>query len=321
VTALEPVSESFLTDPLSLRVLVVDDVPIQRKMLARRLTDAGYTVDTASSGEEALEKVLAGAFDFLITDRDMPGMDGATLCRQIREIDLPAGYLFIIMLTGRDSVPDFVSGLRSGADIYIRKSSDPLELLACMNTGIRIVRLERELRKAKATDGLLDVYRRDYLGDNLPREIERARRYNTPLSLVMMDLDRFKRINDEYNHLVGDEVLRGFCSRARTFLRPFDWLARYGGEEFALVLPHADLSRAESIAQRIRAACETPGFATSAGPLNVTVSLGVAELRADANALSSATELLRRADEALLYSKRTGRNRVTCEGSYANAVH
>jgi diguanylate cyclase (GGDEF)-like protein len=299
--------------PQKSRVLVVDDVPVQRKMLARRLEAVGYLVECAGDGREALAKMLAGKFEFLITDREMPGLDGAALCQRVREVPLASGYVFIIMLTNRDSTCDFVSGLESGADMYVRKATDPAELLACMKTGQRILTLERALRKSRATDDLLQIYRRDYLDEQLPHEIESAWRCSAPLSLIMMDLDCFKRINDEHGHAAGDQTLREFCARARSVLRQSDWLARYGGEEFTVVLPATPLSGALVVAENVRAACAANPIKTTAGLLAVTVSLGVASLRMGVDSKVAAQNLLERADRVLCESKRAGRNRVTHE--------
>ena len=296
--------------PQPLRVLVVDDVPVQRRMLARQLSTAGYAVETANDGNEALARVLMGVVDILITDRDMPSMDGATLCRRVREAKL-AGYVFILMLTGQTSVHDLVTGLESGADEYVRKPIDSRELLARLAVGSRILRLERELRAAKATDGLLEIFRRDYLDEQLARDIERAWRYDSPLTVVMADLDHFKRVNDEHGHGIGDQVLKGFCECARSSLRRADWIARYGGEEFALVLPQTGLAGAMVVAEKIRAQFAAQATATSGRPISITASFGIACLPLGMDAAAAATDLLRRADTALYRSKQEGRNRVT----------
>ena len=304
-----------------LRVLLAEDDPFQRKVLARLLTRAGYAVEIAVSGEEALAKVVTRGFHVLITDRDMPGMDGTTLCRLVREAELP-GYLYILILTAHTAVSDIVTGLEAGADDYIRKPADEGELLARVKAGQRIVELERSLSAANArieqlslTDALLGCYNRRYLNEQLPREVERAHRYETPLALVMADLDAFKKINDLHGHTVGDEVLLGFVQRAgASFRRSSDWMARFGGEEFALVLPQTDSVGAVSAADKVRLDCAAKPFITAAGPLEVTVSLGVAMLVDAANTNAATTDLLERADAALYQSKRCGRNRVTLDG-------
>jgi two-component system, cell cycle response regulator len=304
--------------PERLRLLLAEDDPFQKKILERILTRAGYAVETATSGEEALARVQDGRFQILITDWDMPGMDGAALCRRIREAQLP-GYLYILLLTAHAAVSHTVTGLEAGADDYVRKPADEGELLARVKAGARIVELERSLSAANARverlsliDALLGCYNRRYLNEQLPREIERARRYDTRLSLVMADLDAFKQINDVHGHTVGDEVLVGFAQRATACLRQAgDWIARFGGEEFAIVLPHADLANASSVAERIRTECTSTPVLTTVAPLNVTVSLGVAALKPAADVKAAMASLLARADSALYQSKRDGRDRVT----------
>jgi two-component system, cell cycle response regulator len=310
--------QSSATYPLP-RLLIAEDSPMERELLQTFLQQGGYVVDSASDGLEALEKIKRTPFHILLTDWEMPGMNGADLCRNVREANLP-GYVYILLLTGHGSAENVVGALGLGADNFIRKPINPAELLAHVNAGWRIVQLELSLRAANeriwqltVIDALVGTFNRRHLDDELPQEVERARRYGRCLSVVMADLDRFKNINDQHGHVVGDEVLREFALRARAVIRQgSDWIARYGGEEFAIVLPETELPGALATAEKIRAILESTPIMTSAGALNVTVSLGVAALTAgyDAAAFTSAA-LLRRADEALYRSKLTGRNRVS----------
>jgi two-component system cell cycle response regulator len=302
------------------RLLLVEDEPTQRMLVERQLRRAGYAVETANDGEEALVKIMGGQFQLLLTDWDMPGMDGRTLCRRVREANLPT-YLYVLLLTSHGSTDDVVAGLDAGADDYLRKPANEAELLARLNSGRRIVQLEQSLREANAkiqqlseTDSLVGTFNRRYLSAQLVREVDRARRYRHPLSAVMADLDRFKRINDERGHQTGDEVLQHFARIAKSLVRPSDWIARYGGEEFVIVLPETDLAGAAIAAEKLRALCAGAPFHTSSGDIAVTASFGVAELRIEPGAQSddiAAQALLRRADTALYTSKNEGRNRVT----------
>src|SRR5262245_6806704 len=212
------------------RLLLVEDEPTQRMMLERQLTRAGYVVETAENGEEALSKILAGQFQILLTDWDMPGMDGPTLCKRVREANLVT-YVYILLLTGHLTTDDVVLGLGAGADDYVRKPANQSELLARLSAGSRIVRLEQSLRDANEkikllsiTDSLAGTYNRRYLNEQILREVERARRYDRPLAAIMADIDRFKRINDERGHASGDEVLKRFADLAKSLLRPSDWI-------------------------------------------------------------------------------------------------
>ena len=308
-----------MSAPERLQLLLVEDEPTQLLLMQRLLRRAGYAVDTAGNGEEALEKIGSGRFQLMVTDWDMPGMDGATLCQRVRAAQLP-GYLYVLLLTGHGSTESVVEGLEAGADDYIRKPANELELLARLKAGQRIVRLEQSLREAKdriqvlsITDPLVGTFNRRYLNEQLANEVERARRYNRPLAAIMADLDFFKGVNDQYGHQVGDQVLCAFVELAKGSVRHgSDWLARYGGEEFVMVLPETDLAGAARTAEKIRQHCAASAYATDAGPLTVTASFGVAALDVGSEPVGAAAEaLLRHADAALYRSKHEGRNRVT----------
>jgi two-component system cell cycle response regulator len=311
-------AQSTAAHPLP-RLLIAEDAPVERELLQSFLQQSGYVVECAADGVEALDKIRSEPFHILLTDWEMPRMNGADLCRRVRAAELP-GYVYILLLTGHGSPEHVVDALGSGADNFIRKPIDPAELLAHVNAGWRIVQLELSLRAANErirqltlTDALVGTYNRRHLDDELDHEVERARRYGHCLSAVMADLDCFKSVNDEHGHVVGDEVLREFARRARASLRQgSDWIARYGGEEFAIVLPETELPGAASTAEKIRMIVAATPIITSAGPLNISASFGVAVLAPSSNAAEFSSEaLLRRADEALYRSKLEGRNRVT----------
>jgi diguanylate cyclase (GGDEF)-like protein len=300
------------------RLLLVEDEPTQRLMLERQLSKAGYLVDTAENGAQALTKILEGQYHILLTDWDMPGMDGPTLCKRVRDANLST-YIYILLLTGHLTTDDLVVGLGAGANDYVRKPANQAELLARLSAGSRIVKLEQSLREANEkiqllsiTDPLAGTYNRRYLNDQLLKEVERARRYNRPLAVIMADIDRFKRINDERGHASGDEVLKRFADLAKGIIRPSDWIARYGGEEFVIVLPETDATGAAIAAEKVRAACAEAPMPLSTGDLQVTSSFGVAALSKDTQSVdAAAAAMMREADAALYASKNEGRNRVT----------
>ena len=302
-----------------LRLLLVEDEPTQMLMTQRMLRRGGFEVETASDGAAALEKLATGRFQLLVTDWEMPGMDGPTLCRKVRATRLP-GYLYILLLTGQISTRSVVIGLEAGADDYVRKPADEAELLARLAAGRRIVRLEQSLRDANAqiqrlsiTDPLVDTFNRRYLNEQLMQEVEQARRQPRALSAILADLDFFKSINDQHGHQVGDDVLKNFVALARSAIREnIDWVARYGGEEFVVVLPDTDLAQAVKVAEKLRELCAGSVLRTLSGEVRYTASFGVAALDSSPGPNGAAAEaLLRQADAALYRSKREGRNRVT----------
>jgi diguanylate cyclase (GGDEF)-like protein len=304
---------------LELRVLIVDDDPDARDYLVAVVQEAGYQTATAASGEAALELLEREFCPIMISDRNMPGMDGATLCRRARQGTYP-GYLYIFLLTAHNSSDDIVSGLKAGADDYLgKKNISAPELVARLGNARRIIHLEQELRRALEqkrrmanTDVLTGAYSRRYLERQLSLELERSRRFGHVLSVLLIDIDHFKRVNDRYGHPVGDEVLRSTYRRMRELLpRACDWIGRYGGEEFLVVLLDTDARGAEIVAGRLNDGVAQAPFQTSAGELPITISIGAAESTQMLSSTLSFAGLLQLADQCLYASKRNGRNRYT----------
>ncbi len=301
------------------RVLLVDDEPVQRMLVGRMLSRAHYDVVTAEDGEQALERVARGDISLLITDWEMPRMDGLSLCRALRSRGLEH-YVYAIVVTSRDAVENVVTGLQAGADDYLVKPVMEPELLARLNTGKRLIEMERSLRIANAenlrlsiTDALTGVFNRRYLMDQLQRELERAQRYQHPLSLMLCDVDHFKRINDTYGHQAGDDVLVSFAQALRRSLRETDWIARYGGEEFVVVLPETGIEHARMVAERCRIDMATHPHQAAGTDIAVTASFGVTGWQPDMSADVVLDKLIAAADAGVYASKSGGRNQVTVQ--------
>ena len=299
-------------------VLVVDDNPIIQKMMNISLSKAGYEVSSAENGRDALCKFNEKFYPIVITDWMMPEMDGLELCRAIRNLSLDS-YVFIILLTAKDSKDDIIKGLEAGADDYLIKPVNHPELMARLNTGIRILELEKSLKKANneirilsITDHLTGCYNRGYIGEHLPREITRAHRYKHPLSVIISDIDHFKKVNDSYGHQAGDHVLREFVRLLKGSVRNnVDWLARYGGEEFMIVLPETDLKDTMMLCEKLRMIVENNIFTYKETNIRITASFGFAGSGLVGSCNDKIVdEMINRADKYLYQAKQEGRNRV-----------
>lgn len=311
MSELEPVTP--ITVEPSPAILLAEDDPVTRMLMTRFLKKAGYEVDAVSNGSEALDKMTARYYPILVTDWEMPEMDGASLCKAVRNLQLD-GYVYALLLTARDSKDNVIAGLEAGADDYLIKPVHEAELIARLNAGRRILNLEHSLRVANQrnrilsiTDALTGAYNRRYLMEQLPRELERCRRYAYPLSVLMCDIDHFKAINDKHGHLTGDYVLREMSRRLLGRVRREELLARYGGEEFAAVLPETDITGARTFGEQVRRLIGDQPFEYEGDTFPVTVSVGVACVEGEDVDVSSFIKI---ADDNLYRAKREGRNRV-----------
>ena len=296
------------------RVLVVDDDPLSRRILEQALGSSGCDVDTAVDGQEALAKVRSHRPDIVVTDWQMPRMDGLTLCRILKAND-ETRFTHVLMLSARGETDAKVTSLETGVDDYLVKPVDPVELVARVRVGLRLQKALLELaakneilEKLALTDALTGLANRRAFLDALEAELSRVRRHDRPASLLFLDLDEFKRVNDTHGHAVGDEVLAGFSQVLNRTCRRGDLAARIGGEEFAVLLPMTGRIAAALVAERIRRATETLPLGRSID-VPVTVSVGVASTE-DASKPFEPAELLSRADAALYRAKAGGRNRV-----------
>lgn len=299
-------------------ILLVDDDRFMRTVLCQTLQDAGYCVSQAANGKEALELCSNSYFPIIMTDWVMPEMDGIEFCRAFRE--KPAdSYTYLILLTSQEGKEKLIAGLEAGADEYLTKPVQDAELMVRLKTARRILDLESSLQKSleeikqlSIHDSLTGTFNRGYLDQHLPNELRRADRYMRELSLIMMDLDHFKKINDTWGHQAGDAVLQ-HCAKilAGTVRREIDWVARYGGEEFILVLPETDQTGCSVVAERLRSLiAATPCFFRSE-EIRVTASFGSVTRKPSNKTDGPDTEfILHRADQCLYQAKETGRNRI-----------
>ncbi len=308
--------------PNDYRILVVDDVKDNVSVLSDWLGRKGYQVEAASTGEQALQKVHEKPPDLILLDVLMPDLDGIEVARRLREAkDLKR--VPIILLTARRSAADKVRGLRAGADDYITKPFDFEEVDARISAMLEKRDLYQALERANArlrvtneklkrtliTDEKTRLYNYRYFCDRAAEEFKRARRYESDLACLMVDLDHFKKLNDTLGHLKGDRLLRELGKVLRVAARETDFVARYGGEEFAILCPHTDAAEAAVVAERIRKAVEEHVFHLDGTTARITVSLGVAGWPLS-RSLRSATDLIAAADAALYDAKHLGRNRV-----------
>lgn len=301
-------------------ILIVDDDIVSRTLMSKQLQKAGFTVNCAGNGREALSILDECSARIVLTDWMMPEIDGTQLCRLIREKETDH-YVFIILITSRDSKNDIVSGLESGADDYLIKPLHPAELIARINTGLRILKLEQSLKSAteeirvlSITDPLTACFNRTYLNERLPQEICRSARYHRSLSILIADIDHFKKVNDTFGHQAGDHVLKLFSQSIQNQLRKeSDWIVRYGGEEFLIILPETNYHGAGIISERLRNMIEKLEIEFDGKHIGITASFGGASVEFN-NAIKSEfsmDQVIQLADAQLYASKQGGRNRTS----------
>ena len=311
-----------------MRAVIADDDPVTTAILSRTLQGWGIDVACAPDGLSAWELLTTGpAPELAIVDWMMPGIDGIDLCRRIRQ-EPTLSAMYVLLLTGRSGREDLVAGLDAGADDYMVKPIDTEELRARVQVGARVGSLQtrltdqvKELRAARdhlarlvSTDVLTNVYSRRWWFELAATEFSRCRRYDTHFSLMVIDLDFFKRVNDTFGHDVGDALLQRFAEMLRNECRQSDVVGRIGGEEFALLAPETSLLDAEHLASRISAAARNLVVETPAGDVRCSCSIGISEVVPEDQGIDN---VLRRADAALYDAKRTGRDRWKCHENLA----
>ena len=295
-----------------MRILIAEDDPTSRILLKKVLEMWGYDVSVTRNGAEAWEVLQRDdAPRIAVLDWMMPEMDGIDVCRHARALDTRQPP-YLILLTALGEKDHMMTGFEAGADDYVGKPYDPAELRARVQVGRRLVELNDELIEAQLrlevqarTDALTGLPNRRAIVETLEDELQRSLREGTSLAVGMLDIDHFKRVNDECGHAAGDAVLCGLARRMESVLRPYDSVGRFGGEEFLVVAPGVSGPELGELLERLRGAASEAPFTAGGRELVVTVSLGGAVYTGE-----SMDALIARADDALYDAKARGRDLV-----------
>ncbi|ACL62154.1 PleD family two-component system response regulator [Methylobacterium nodulans] len=310
----DPLAAAAAETGLNASLLIADD----RRASAGRMAAAlgqSHCVEVVCDPHQALEKATEGSYDVALVSLDFEGFDGLRLCSQLRSLDRTR-TMPVVMLADAGDRARIMRGLDLGVHDYLVRPIDRNELVARIRTQVRRKRFAHALRESvqasmelAVTDGLTGLHNRRYFDSHLAGLFREAVLRGRPIALLLLDIDRFKTINDGFGHDAGDEVLRQFADRIRAHTRGIDIVARFGGEEIVVVVPDAGLDGAQQVAERIRERIEAAPFTIHGGTrtIDVTVSVGVAVRHPDD---AGPADLLKRADVALYQAKQEGRNRV-----------
>jgi two-component system cell cycle response regulator len=298
-------SKRFIPDPPKGKVLIVDDAPDTLDIIQKLLSFEGYEVILASTGEEGVKKVEEEKPDVVLMDISLPGIDGTEALKRIRTIN---PIQSIIMLTVFATVENAIQALKEGASDFVKKPFENEHLIHIVNQAVQKFRtlaekdkLEEEVRRLSITDDLTGLYNHRHFFKTLESELTRLKRQKTSLSLLMLDVDNFKRYNDTHGHVEGDRVLKKIGEIIQHSIRHnVDSGYRYGGDEYASLLIGASLEQALTIAERIRLTIEEAGFK------DITVSVGLAEFQEGFDL----ERFVKSADDAMYVAKHSGGNRV-----------
>lgn len=297
---------------MALQILLAEDSKYYRTIMSTILEEWGYKVVVAENGIQALERIeQVNSPQLIILDWVMPEMNGLEVCRRIRA-SLERQYRYIILLTNMTGQENIISGLEAGADDYVAKPFNEIELKYRLKIGRRIIELENKLMHMAMTDTLTGLLNRRAFFERLEGEVQRCQRFDLPLSIMMLDIDNFKSVNDTYGHQVGDIVLQKVSSEINRVVRKYDFVGRYGGEELIVCLPGVDASLAAEIAERLRKSVEKLTIYLDnedKKKINVTASFGytIADKNTD---MSNIDRQVFKADEGVYIAKKQGKNRV-----------
>jgi two-component system cell cycle response regulator len=298
----------------SRKILAVDDDDQTLKLVRTTLEWQGYKVETASSGREALEKISQWSPHLVLLDVNMPDLNGLETLTFLRG---SPEYVSTIFVSGKSNTEDVIRGLDAGADDYVCKPFNPLELMSRIRCQLRIKDIRDELGRANARlkelvdlDDLTGLYNMRSLYQKLDYELDRAHRFGRSVAAIMMDMDHFKTVNDENDHLFGSFVLSRVGQIIRETIRKVDFAARYGGDEFLIVLTETTYDGARVFCERLRTAIAQAHFRNDKHQKQLTASLGFAITSAGGARQVDARTLVRYADHSLYTAKQNGRNQV-----------
>jgi diguanylate cyclase (GGDEF)-like protein len=289
-------------------ILIAEDDPDYRQLLSRRASRMGLDVHLAANGQEAIDAVNEREFDALVLDLYMPEHTGLEVIDAARKVDPDVQAL---ILTGSASVETAVEALRAGVYDYLTK---PLESMTSFELALSRAlerrylvkenkRLFEEIQRLAVTDALTGLYNRHKLQDSLETEVERAKRYSRPLSIIMIDMDKLKALNDTYGHAAGDVALKLVAKSIQRSIRKVDLGTRFGGDEFIVLLPEADRDEAAAVAKRIREAISAVEFESG----KLSVSMGVVQWH---SGFDTTKDFVHAADEAMYLAKRSEGERL-----------
>jgi two-component system cell cycle response regulator len=304
--------QAFKKKQQIIKVLIAEDNAVSAKILQKNINDWGYEVVLAKDGNEAWSSLQNEGIKLAVLDWMMPEINGIQLCQKIREHDHQGKdheYTYIILLTAKDEQKDLIKGFSAGADDYITKPFNHLELKARLKTGKRIIDLQRQLQEQANRDSLTGLWNRKRMFRILEKEINRSYRDNMPVAIIMIDIDKFKSINDTHGHHFGDLVIQEIANVLRKSVRNYDEVCRYGGDELLVILPNCNSAKTESVAERLRQNVIKHRIKSDTVSLNVTLSFGAASTESYSSDITSEA-LIMAADEALLKAKNKGRNCV-----------
>ena len=291
-------------------ILIVDDDPSVRVPMKEFIEQSGFMVSAVSNAEEALEMIRQDNVQVVITDIQLPGMNGLEFTDTVKQ----SFDVDVIVITGFSSDYSYEEAVEKGASDFIFKPVRFRELLLRLKRVLKERdfaeerdRMLTELKNLAITDGLTNLYNSRQFYSQLELEMDRSLRYHHPLSLMLFDIDHFKEYNDTFGHLEGDKVLVRIGQTTKAFLRTMDTAYRYGGEEFTVILPETTGEEALTVGERIRTNVESEKFIQGDQIVTVTISVGIAQY----NYKEATSEFVKRADEAMYDSKESGRNKVS----------